>query len=101
MYWPFGLSIGLLLLLGGVLFQRHMLVYKHRFHRRLAIKVSLIKTSLVYVIFAPIFWGIDYGLNALLPDHWLAPNLAFLAALGAAYAAYAGTNILLNRIWGL
>jgi hypothetical protein len=101
MDWGTILLSGLGLGFGIFLFIYFYSSYSRDYSPRKALKITLTKVILFYIVFAPILLGVFYELSGILPDHWLAETIVYLVALGAARLAYAGVNLIVNRIWNL
>ena len=101
MDWGIIILIGLGLGFGIFLFFYLYTAYAANYSPRKALKITLTKVTLFYIVFVPILLGVFYGLSGVLPDHWLAETIVYLAALGVARLAYTAVNIIVNRIWNL
>ena len=101
MDWGTILLVGMGIAFGIFLFYVFYAAYSHDYSPRKALKITLTKVILFYIVFVPILLGVYYGLNGIVPDHWLAETAVYLVALGGARLAYAGVNVIVNRIWNL
>ena len=101
MDWGSIFLIGLGVGFGIFLFIYLYAAYSRNYSPHKALKITLTKVLLFYIIFVPILLGAYYWLTSALPDHWLTETAIYLVALGAARFAYAGVNIVVNQIWNL
>lgn len=101
MDWGTILLIGLGLGFGIFLFFYLYREYSFDYSPRKALRITLTKVFLFYIVFVPILLGVYYGLNKISPENWLMQTLIYLVALGAARLAYTAVNILVNRMWNL